>query len=158
MRSIETVPPLNNKLKWVEGLSRLMDNQFRIPGTSFRFGLDPLLNLIPIAGDVPGFIISAALVATMAKHGVSRKIVILMTMNIILDATIGAIPVVGQIFDFVYKANAKNIRLLKEHYEEGKHQGKGTGTVVIILVAFTLFFVILMYLMWKLLGWFFSLF
>ncbi len=157
MKSIEPAKPLS-KLKWVESLSHLLDDKFRVPGTNFRFGLDPLLNLIPIAGDMSGFLISAALVATMAKNGVSRKVLILMSLNIFLDATIGAIPLIGQIFDFVYKANTKNIKLLKAHYEEGKHQGNGTGTVVFILIVFTVFFIGLIYLMWKLLAWFFGLF
>ncbi|MDF3078335.1 MAG: hypothetical protein K0S09_2224 [Sphingobacteriaceae bacterium] len=146
-----TLPP--GRLRWVESLSRLLDDKFRIPGTNFRFGLDPLLNLIPIAGDLSGFLISAALVATMAKHGVSRKVLILMSLNILLDATIGAIPFIGQIFDFVYKANTKNIKLLKEHYEEGRHKGSGTGIVVLILIVFAIFFVLLMYGVWKLADW-----
>lgn len=152
MKDNEAMLPAG-RLRWVESLSRLLDDKFRIPGTNFRFGLDPLLNLIPIAGDLSGFLISAALVATMAKHGVSRKVVILMSLNILLDATIGAIPLVGQIFDFVYKANTKNIKLLKEHYEEGRHQGSGTGIVILVVTVFAVFFFLLMYGIWKLADW-----
>ncbi|MEO8795932.1 MAG: DUF4112 domain-containing protein [Daejeonella sp.] len=148
----------NSKLKWVDYISVLMDNQFKIPGTNFRFGLDPLLNLIPVVGDLSGFAVSAMLVATMAKNGASRKIVILMLINIIIDTTIGAIPIIGNIFDFAYKSNAKNIRLLKEHYQEGKHQGKGTGTIVLIVVVLLAFLILITFLMYKLTAWFFGLF
>jgi hypothetical protein len=146
----------NNKLKWVEKLSYLLDEQFRLPGTNFRFGLDPILNLIPFAGDMSGMLISAALVLTMARNGASSKIVTLMVVNVLLDATIGAIPVIGQVFDFFYKSNSRNIRLLQQHYHEGRHTGSGTGVLLkvglILLVVFIVFFILL----WKLTEWIFS--
>ena len=146
----------NNKLKWVEKLSYLLDEQFRLPGTNFRFGLDPILNLIPFAGDMSGMLISAALVLTMARNGASSKIVTLMVFNVLLDATIGAIPVIGQVFDFFYKSNSRNIRLLQQHYHEGRHTGSGTGVLLkvglILLIVFIVFFILL----WKLTEWIFS--
>ncbi|MES2734237.1 MAG: DUF4112 domain-containing protein, partial [Bacteroidota bacterium] len=63
---------------WVERLSWLLDSQFRFPGTNFRFGIDPIIGLIPILGDVSSLAISGALLMTMAKHGVSRKLLLLM--------------------------------------------------------------------------------
>ncbi|MXV49978.1 DUF4112 domain-containing protein [Pedobacter sp. HMF7647] len=147
-----------NKLYWVERASKLMDEEFRLPGTNFRFGIDPILNLIPVAGDISGFLISILLVLTMARHGASRKIVILMTLNVLLDATIGAIPLIGQLFDFVYKANTKNIRLLKEHYIEGKHQGSGTGIIITVLVVAIAFLIFIAYLSYKLMAYLIHLF
>lgn len=146
----------NSKIKWVEWVSHLMDEQFRIPGTNFRFGLDPILNLIPVVGDLSGFAVSAALVATMAKHGASGKVLTLMILNIILDAAIGAIPILGQILDFTYKANTRNIRLLRAHYAEGKHQGSGKGVIIVILIVLVLTFVLLIYAAWKLMEWLMS--
>lgn len=143
----------NSKIKWVEWVSHLMDEQFRFPGTNFRFGIDPILNLIPVVGDLSGFAVSAALVATMAKHGASGKVLTLMILNIILDATIGAIPILGQIFDFAYKANTRNIRLLRAHYTEGKHHGSGKGVVTLILIVLILMFILLTYATWKLIEW-----
>lgn len=126
------------KMQWVSRLSYLMDKQFRFPGTNFRFGLDPVLNLIPIAGDMTGLLISGGLLLAMVRKGASNKVVVLMTLNILLDAIIGAIPIIGQIFDFFFKANSRNIKLMKEHYLENKHQGSGKGiilwTVIIILI------------------------
>src|ERR1700754_4349756 len=92
------------ELKWVERISRIMDSRFILPGTKFRFGADPLIGLIPGLGDAASFAVSGILVYTMAKYGVSRKVVILMMLNIILDAILGAIPFTGNIFDFFYKA------------------------------------------------------
>ena len=148
----------NSKIKWVEWVSHLMDEQFRVPGTKFRFGLDPILNLIPVVGDLSGFAVSAALVATMAKHGASGKVLTLMILNIILDATVGAIPILGQIFDFTYKANSRNIRLLRSHYSEGKHKGSGKGVITLILMVLIILFILLTFITWKLLEWIISYF
>jgi len=147
---------LTGKLKWVERLSYLLDERFRIPGTNFRFGLDPILNLIPVAGDLSGFLLSAALILTMARNGASGRIVALMTINAILDAILGAIPILGQVFDFFYKANSKNIRLLKEHYEEGKHQGSGKNVWVTAIIVLFVLLILLVFIIWKLLEWIIS--
>ena len=143
----------NTNLKWVERVSRLMDEQFRLPGTNFRFGLDPILNMIPVAGGIGGFAVSAMLLLTMAKYGVSRKVLLIMTLNIILDSTIGAIPIIGNIFDFAYKSNSRNIKLLKEHYQEGKHQGSGKGVIAWIIIILLLALILVVYVLWTVLSW-----
>lgn len=147
------LPALDERLRWVERTSRLMDNQFRLPGTSFRFGLDPIINFVPILGDLSGFLISAALVLTMAQHGASRKVVILMVLNVLLDAAIGAIPLIGWIFDFTFKANTRNINLLRKHYTQGKYQGSGKGIIITIILVLLIFFAIFCYLMWLFFNW-----
>lgn len=144
---------LNSKLKWVERVSHLMDEQFQIPGTNLRFGLDPIINFIPMAGGLGGLAVSTVLLITMAKHGVSRKVLLLMTLNIILDSTIGAIPLIGNIFDFAYKSNSRNIKLLKEHYDEGKHQGSGKGIILWIILILILSFLMIAYLIWLVFSW-----
>ena len=148
----------NSKIKWVEYVSYLMDEKFRLPGTNFRFGLDPLLNFIPVVGDLSGFAVSAMLLVTMAKHGASRKLLIRMILNVLIDTIIGAIPLIGLIFDFAYKSNSKNIRLLKEHYVEGRHTGSGNGIIAVILISLFFFLILIVYLMWQLTTWFFGLF
>jgi hypothetical protein len=145
--------PVSSKLKWVERVSYLMDEQFRLPGTKFRFGLDPLINLVPVVGDLGGFAVSTVLLLTMAKHGVSRKVLVMMTLNVILDSTIGAIPVLGHIFDFAYKSNTRNIKLLREHYDEGKHQGSGAGIIAWIVIVLLICFILFAYVLWTILGW-----
>jgi hypothetical protein len=143
----------NSNLKWVESVSHLMDEQFRLPGTNFRFGLDPIINMIPVAGGIGGFAVSTVLLLTMAKYGVSRKVLLIMTLNIILDSTIGAIPIIGNIFDFAYKSNSRNIKLLKEHYEEGRHQGSGKGIIAWIVIVLLLSLVLVVYVLWTVLSW-----
>lgn len=136
---------LTGRLKWVERIAHLFDDQFRIPGTNFRFGLDPIINLFPVAGDAAGMMVSAALLITMARNGASRKVIILMMLNVMIDGLIGAIPLIGQVFDFYYKANLRNIALLKQHYEEGRHQGNGNGVIAMIVIVLVLFLAALVY-------------
>ena len=147
---------LSGQLKLVEQIASIMDDKFKVPGTNFRFGLDPILNLIPFAGDLSGFIVSAALLYIMAKNGVSRKLLILMTINISIDTIVGAIPLVGQISDFYIKANTRNINLLKEHYQEGKHTGSGNGIIAILLIVLFVVMAVVLYLGYVLLEWLFG--
>ncbi|WP_205942721.1 DUF4112 domain-containing protein [Pedobacter psychroterrae] len=146
-----------NKFPLLSRISYLMDEQFRFPGTKFRFGLDPILNLIPIAGDMAGLVVSAGLLLAMAKKGASNKLVVLMSLNILLDATIGAIPIIGQLFDFFFKANSRNIKLMKEHYLEGKHQGSGKNVVVTVVVILIVLFCLVCYGLYNLGIWLWSL-
>ena len=155
IRNKPTEVNLTGRLKWVERIAYLLDEKFCLPGTKFRFGLDPLMNLVPVAGDISGFLVAAALVWVMARHGVSRKVLILMVVNICIDALIGGIPLIGQVFDFYYKANSRNIKLLKEHYEEGKHQGSGTGVLVTVFIVLFLLFTGFLFLMYKIMTWIF---
>ncbi|MBC5775553.1 DUF4112 domain-containing protein [Pontibacter sp. KCTC 32443] len=145
--------PHTEKLKWVNHMVKLMDNQFRIPGTNFRFGLDPILGFLPVAGDLASFGMSAMLVMTMARHGASGKLVTLMLLNIALDTVIGSIPVLGNIFDFFFKANERNVRLLTRHYEEGRYQGSGKGIIVGVLIGIVLLFILLIWVLWELAEW-----
>jgi hypothetical protein len=146
------------KMQWVSRLSYLMDKQFRFPGTNFRFGLDPVLNLIPIAGDMTGLLISGGLLLAMVRKGASNKVVVLMTLNILLDAIIGAIPVIGQIFDFFFKANSRNIKLMKEHYLENKHQGSGKGIILWTILVIIVLLSLMIYGLWHLGAWLLEMF
>ena len=152
MKSSQTShsPVPDERLRWVESLAHLMDSQFRLPGTKFTFGLDPILGFIPLAGALSTYAISGILVFTMARYGVSRKVIILMFLNILLDALIGSIPIIGNIFDFAYKANDRNVRLLRQHYQEGKYSGSGTGILVVVFVFLLLLLGLIFYGLWEL--------
>ena len=130
----------DDRLRSVERTARLMDSQFQLPGTRFRFGLDPLLGLIPVVGDLASLAVSGSLLLTMMRHGASGAVVVRMGFNILLDTVIGAIPLVGNVFDFVYKSNERNVELLRRHYTEGRHQGSGKGLVALLLLAFLVVF------------------
>ncbi len=146
----------NSKLKWIEKFVGVMDDRFRLPGTRFHFGLDPVIGLIPFVGELVTFVLTGAMVLTMAKHGASRKVVILMMLNLMLDSIIGSIPLIGNIFDFYYKANRRNLNLLKKHYEEGKYQGSGNGILLAVVIGLIVMFSLLIYGLWKLTEWVFT--
>ena len=124
------------RLRWVERIAHLMDSQFLLPGTSFRFGLDPLLGLVPVVGDLSTTVVSIALLLTMLRHGASGAIVVRMALNILIDTVLGGIPLIGNLFDFAYKSNERNVALLRRHYAEGRHSGSGKGLIALLLVAF----------------------
>jgi hypothetical protein len=134
----------------IERAARLLDSRFIIPGTNIRFGIDPILSLFPVLGDLITFLISGMLIYTMHNHGASRKVVVKMIMNSTLDAIIGAIPLVGTVFDVFYRSNDRNVKLLKEHYFEGKHQGSGNGLLVIISIVALLLVISAFYGIYKL--------
>jgi hypothetical protein len=124
--------PKTPGIEWIERIAQWMDSRFVIPGTDIRFGIDPMMSLFPIIGDLMTYVVSCVLIYTMYNEGASRKVVIKMILNSTLDAIIGAIPLVGTVFDIFYRANDRNVRLLKEHYFEGKHQGSGNGILMVI--------------------------
>jgi hypothetical protein len=146
-----TRTPRGESLKWVDRMTKLMDNQFRFPGTNRRFGLDPILGLFPVVGDLASFSVSAMLILTMARHGASGKMVTLMLFNVAIDALFGSIPILGNIFDFAFKANERNVRMLRAHYEEGKYQGSGKNIILGAIVGIIVVFILLLWAIWELL-------
>lgn len=120
----------------LNALAKIMDAQFRIPGTDIRFGIDALVGLIPGVGDVVTFLISSYMVSTAAKQGVSNYVLVRMILNIILDGLVGAIPILGDVFDVVFKANQRNMKLLQEHYAEGKHRGSAKKIIIPVVIVF----------------------
>ena len=135
------------RLALIKRVSKLMDEEFRIG--KYKFGLDPILNFIPVAGDLAGYLISATLLLTMVKHRASGKLVIKMLGNIFIDALVGAIPVLGWVFDFVFKANKKNVQLLEEHYVLGKHTGSAKPYILaIVLILFFTIAILLILSIW----------
>lgn len=96
-------------------ITRVMDEALRIPGTRLRFGLDGLLGLLPGAGDAVTAAISGYALLAAARTGASRALLARMAGNILLDAAVGAIPLLGDVFDFGFKANRRNLNLLEQH-------------------------------------------
>ena len=115
MKSIPSQPI--NKLARLRRISKLLDNAIAIPGTKFRFGLDPILGLLPGGGDTITGGISAYIVVEAARMGVPREILGKMVGNILIDSFAGTIPVVGDLFDVGWKSNVKNIELLEKHLD-----------------------------------------
>lgn len=107
----------------LENLSHYLDGLFRIPGTSWRFGLDSLIGLIPNVGDTITSFASFYILLAGARYGVPKITLLRMAFNIGLDYVVGAIPFLGDAFDFVWKANKQNMDLIRT-----RATGKGTGT------------------------------
>ncbi|GGC53750.1 hypothetical protein GCM10011387_04140 [Pedobacter quisquiliarum] len=141
---------------WIKSVSYLMDEQFRLPGTRFRFGIDPIINLFPVLGDFTGFLISAGMLLAVARNGASSKLVALMSINILVDSIIGPIPVIGNIFDFYFKSNTRNLKLMQEYFVQGKHQGSGKNTIIIALIILVLILGLLIYGLIELSAWILS--
>lgn len=96
-------------------LARVLDTAVRVPGTRIRFGLDPLLGLIPGGGDAVGAVLSAYIVVTAARLGAPAPVLGRMLLNVVIDAAVGTIPLVGDLFDVAYKANVRNVGLLERY-------------------------------------------
>lgn len=124
MNQIDQIAPaLPGEVKWAKRLVYIMDEVYTVPGTKFKVGLDPLIGLIPVVGDIVTFAISAIIVVSFARHGASAKLVLKMLLNIVAELVIGGIPVLGDIWDFFFKANMRNLQLLIDHHEKKLDQG-----------------------------------
>ena len=132
-------------------------SQFKIPGTNISFGLDALVGLIPGAGDFATFLVSGYMMLTLAKNGASGFVLARMALNVLIDSLIGAIPILGDIFDIAFKANARNMKLMHEHYVDGRHRGGAWKVVVPVLVILLVVVCALAYLAYKIFMWLYHL-
>lgn len=105
------------RLSRLEWLANLMDTAVVIPGTGIRLGADAVIGLAPGIGDAVTTVISAWIVYEAHRLGAPRHVVTRMIGNVVIDSVVGAVPVAGDIFDVVWRANRRNVRLLREHLE-----------------------------------------
>ena len=99
----------------LEALANLLDTAVVVPGTNIRFGLDALIGLVPAVGDVITTAISLYIVHEARQLGAPRYVVARMLANVAIDGVIGAVPLVGDAFDVLWRANRKNVLLLREY-------------------------------------------
>ncbi len=102
----------------LEFLAWFTDSAIRIPGTSRTVGADAVLSLIPGIGSLMGTSLSLYVVAEAIRHGAPVRLLARMAGNIAIDTLAGAIPVIGFFFDLVFKANQRNLSLLRQHLKE----------------------------------------
>jgi uncharacterized protein DUF4112 len=114
----------------VSRLAYWLDAGIRIPGTNLRFGLDPILGLIPGAGDAAGAVLAGWILVVAIRLGASRATVVRIAGNIALDAAVGAVPLLGDIFDFAWKANLRNVALLERHLTAPDHAERADRSFV----------------------------
>lgn len=103
--------------KKLERLAWYLDSSIRVPGFKARFGLDGLIGLIPGVGDTIGALISSVVISEAARMGAPKVLLLKMAFNVALDALAGTVPVLGDLFDFVWKANQRNVHLLNSYLE-----------------------------------------
>lgn len=94
-------------------LARVLDEAIRIPGTNIRIGLDALLGLLPGGGDVAGGLFSGLIILQAARSGAPAPVLGRMLANVAIDVVLGAIPIIGDVFDVAWRANTRNVRLLE---------------------------------------------
>jgi hypothetical protein len=126
-------------LRALEKLSNLLDRAIRIPGTNRGIGLDAGLGLIPGVGDVVGAVLSAWIIVGALRHRVPLEKVMRMVLHALIDIAAGTVPVLGDIFDFLFQQNVMNYELLMRHRDR-KRPPRSTaeiaGTAAVILILF----------------------
>ena len=127
----------NESLRRVRVVATVLDDAIRIPGTNIRFGLDPVIGLVPGLGDLLGGAASAYIILEAARAGASASILVRMAANVGIDTLIGALPVIGDLFDFAWKSNARNVRLLARHVD-APVETRRASTALLVAVLGTL--------------------
>jgi hypothetical protein len=125
----------------LETLSRWLDSLFRIPGTEWRIGLDAIIGLVPGIGDTLTTMMSFYILTAGVRYGVPRVTMLRMASNIAIDYVIGVIPLAGDVFDVAWKANLKNMELLRRHASGPAREvkrGQASDWLFVALVMFCL--------------------
>lgn len=147
--SRETSPPDSQRealLATAEFLAKILDATVRIPGTRIYLGLDPLLGLIPGVGDMLANLIGTVILILAARLQMPRIVVARMSLNLLINGTIGAIPILGDLFSIWFRSHARNAVLLREAATKSDRSNQGDwlyvaviigGTVVLLLLAIT---------------------
>jgi hypothetical protein len=125
----------------LELLARMLDDAFAVPGTNWRFGLDAIIGLIPGLGDLITSAFSFLIVFAAWQRGLPRVTIARMVGNIAVDTLVGAMPIIGDLFDAAWKSNKKNVALLKRASAEQiagaglKHHARDWGALLLLIVA-----------------------
>jgi hypothetical protein len=123
------------ELEIVRKLAKVMDELITIPGTKIKFGLDPIIGLIPGVGDVSSAAIGAYIIRAANRFGVPVIVQLRMLMNLLIDTLIGLVPIVGDYLDVLYKANKKNAALLERSVENREATGRSSWFVFIGMIS-----------------------
>lgn len=142
-----------NRLAW------LLDSSIPIPGTRFTIGVDALIGLFPVIGDVVGVFLSSYILKEAAALGVSRSILVRMAFNVGVEGLVGMIPFAGDVFDAAFKANQRNVRLLNAYLDQPAQATRSSRAFVFWLsLALAAFLVVTCVTGFLLARWIWSLF
>lgn len=126
---------VDRKLAGVRALAKLLDAAVTIPGTKITVGLDALIGLLPVVGDLTSMLASGYMLTTAAKLGVSKGVLARMLVNIGADAAVGSVPVVGDLLDVAWRANTRNAKLLEQAVHDPASAGRTSWWVVAGMLA-----------------------
>jgi hypothetical protein len=133
---------MDSRMQGLRQLARLLDAAVRIPGTEIRFGLDALLGLIPGAGDIAGGVLSTFIIVQAAKLGAPGAVLARMVMNVAVDSIVGAVPILGDLFDIGWKSNMRNAQLLERYVERPQATRAASRGAVVAAVTAVLLIVV----------------
>ncbi|MBI2835551.1 MAG: DUF4112 domain-containing protein [Acidobacteria bacterium] len=140
---LDRFPTSGERLDLIRRWAHLLDDRFRIPGTRIRFGLDPVLGLIPGLGDLITPVFNALLLVQGFTMRIPKIVQLRMLLNVALDAALGALPVVGDLFDLSWKANVRNLALIERHAGTGQPATRGDWLFVLTILGGIAFLMIL---------------
>ena len=143
-------PGQEQRLELLRRVARMLDSALPVPGTSFRFGLDPILGLIPGLGDLVSPLFTLGMLFQARDLGVPRVVQLRMIFNVAIDVLTGVVPLIGDLFDFAWKANNRNLALLERHAYEEHEPSAGDWAFVAVCVALL---VVIAAVPFLLLGW-----
>lgn len=132
---------VNRRTGRLRRIAWLLDDLVRVPGTSRRIGLDPVLGLLPGGGDIAGGALSAYIVVAAARLGAPSSVIVRMGWNIVVDTLLGGVPLIGDLFDAWWKANRRNVELLERYLEQPGSVRRSSRLVlagVLIAIAATI--------------------
>ncbi len=143
----------SNKVKKLDKLAWVLDSSIRVPGTSWRIGLDGLIGLVPGIGDLTAGALSSYILLQAVRLGVAPTVVMRMVLNILLETVIGVIPVVGDLFDFAFRANLRNVRLMQAYLERPEPvTRRSTLTVFLVILGIIALLIFAVWLVIRLLA------
>ena len=140
----EVLPPEEKKKRaGLEPLFRwvaiVMDELIALPNTKFKFGVDPLIGLVPGIGDTASAIVSALVLIQAARRGLPKILLARMSLNILINEIIGIVPVVGDAFSFWFKSNARNYQIIKDHVAAPHGVSRRSDWIFVMAVLVLLF-------------------
>jgi hypothetical protein len=134
----QLTPGQEQRLRALRQVARLLDSAFQLPGLPYRFGLDPIIGLVPGIGDLVSPLFTIGLLWQAQDLGLPRVVQLRMLGNVAIDAVVGAVPLLGDLFDFAWKSNDMNMALLEAHASEERSPTAGDWFFVAVLSVLTL--------------------
>ena len=133
-RPVKMDLPVDPRLGRMRYLSRLLDNSIWLPG-GYRIGLDPIIGLVPWVGDFLTSTLSFWIIFDAARMGLKKRVLARMAGNVLLESLVGTVPVLGDLFDAAWKANARNFQLVEQHFSPSDRPRSVRSMAAVFLLA-----------------------